>query len=306
MRQHLDNEGDIRNYLLGSLDPEGRQRVEEKLLTDDDFFDELLASEDDLIDRYLSGLLPAVERERFENFFLSTPERQQKLRFARAFNKYLNVAASIEAEAADAVDISTLSSADATDLSTLNATDSSPARVLDSARQTPLPTPVRKKYLPSFLQGPRPAWSFALAAALLVFVFGGSWWLLTKSSGDDSASRRGTGAGVFAVTLTPGLARDAGATKRLEIPSGTQTVRLQLETDGAHATYEARLENFEGRELRRFDRLTADSTGAGAVVNLDVPASLFERSDYQVRLRGFASGGEPEDAGRYSFRVVNK
>lgn len=287
MRQHLDNEGDIHNYLLGSLDPDSRRRVEEKLLTDTDFFDELLASEDDLIDLYLSRSLATEERERFENFFLSTPERQQKLRFARTFKKYLNVAASTKAVAADAA-------------------DSSRASVVDSARQTPPPARARQKYLPSFFDAPRPAWSFALAAALLVFVFGGSWWLLNKSSGDDTSARRGTGAGVFAVTLTPGLARDSSATKRLEIPSGTETVRLRLETDGTHATYEARLETFDGRELRRVERLKAESTSAGAVVQIDVPAELFERSDYQIKLRGATSGGEPEDVGRYSFRVVNK
>src|SRR5205085_1500980 len=92
--QTLKDRREIRLYLLGRLAAESlSERVEERMLTDSDYYEELLACEDDLIDEYLSGALPAEERADFESHFLSTPERVRKLRFARALHRYVADAA---------------------------------------------------------------------------------------------------------------------------------------------------------------------------------------------------------------------
>jgi CHAT domain-containing protein/tetratricopeptide (TPR) repeat protein len=81
-------QSDIRRYLLGTL-PEGEMPpIEERILTDDSFLEELHVSEDELIDDYLRGALAEDESERFRDHFLSTPERHEKLRFAGALRKY--------------------------------------------------------------------------------------------------------------------------------------------------------------------------------------------------------------------------
>src|SRR6185437_4105078 len=91
----------LRQYLLGDLPPAEMAALEERLLTDTVFYDELLMVEDELIDQYLSGEQSQAERESFEAYFALAPERQQKLRFARALKKYLN--RTNEAEARDVV-----------------------------------------------------------------------------------------------------------------------------------------------------------------------------------------------------------
>jgi hypothetical protein len=79
----------VREYLLG-LAPEGDSaHVEEQLLTDDAFYEELLIAEDELIDQYLNAALSPTEHHSFETHFLAAPERHRKLSFARAFHKYL-------------------------------------------------------------------------------------------------------------------------------------------------------------------------------------------------------------------------
>ncbi len=88
MASAIENREEIREYLLGSLSEDARQRVEERLLTEDTVFEELLVCEDELFDDYVAGALSADERSKFEAHFLSTPERQQKLRFALALNRY--------------------------------------------------------------------------------------------------------------------------------------------------------------------------------------------------------------------------
>src|ERR1041385_6379761 len=79
----------IRRYLLGELSNGARDELEQALLTDGELFEELLMQEDELIDQYLAGGLTALERRQLELHFLATPERREKLNFARAFDRYL-------------------------------------------------------------------------------------------------------------------------------------------------------------------------------------------------------------------------
>ncbi len=90
MAQNHDDQNTIRQYLLKGLDEDQQQRIEKRLLTEDDLFEELEIAEDELIDEYLAEKLSEDERERFEQNFLRTPHRNQKLRFARALRRHLS------------------------------------------------------------------------------------------------------------------------------------------------------------------------------------------------------------------------
>jgi hypothetical protein len=89
MNPQLNDQEVLRNFLLGWLPQEQSQLIEERLLTDDAFFEELLIAEDDLVDQYLARDLSPDELRNFENHFLLTPERQQKVSFARNLKKYI-------------------------------------------------------------------------------------------------------------------------------------------------------------------------------------------------------------------------
>jgi hypothetical protein len=78
----------IRRYLLGQLPDPSQQSLEEGFMTGDTSLEELEAAEDELVDEYLAGRLSNHERDQFEKYFLSTPEREQKLRFAKVFHQY--------------------------------------------------------------------------------------------------------------------------------------------------------------------------------------------------------------------------
>jgi hypothetical protein len=78
----------IRPYLLGLIQQSEQPQIEERLLVDNEFYEELLIAEDELIDEYLAGELSLLERRNFEEHFLITPEREQKVRFGRALKKY--------------------------------------------------------------------------------------------------------------------------------------------------------------------------------------------------------------------------
>ena len=83
----------IKSYLLGQMREQDESEVEARLFTDREFYDELSIVEDELIDQYLGGAMSDADRESFESHFVSSPERQQKVRFARALKKYVSVSA---------------------------------------------------------------------------------------------------------------------------------------------------------------------------------------------------------------------
>src|SRR5436305_30769 len=78
----------VRQYLLGNFSEEVRRLLEERLMTEDGSYEELLLSEEELIDDYVSGELSDAERLKFEEHFLCTPERQRQLSFAQALSRY--------------------------------------------------------------------------------------------------------------------------------------------------------------------------------------------------------------------------
>ncbi len=90
MNKILNDDAPLRRYLLGLSAPGEEPRVEERLITDDDYFEHLEIVEDDLIDEYARGELSAHEREQFKNHFLVTPERRSKLRLAQTLIEHVN------------------------------------------------------------------------------------------------------------------------------------------------------------------------------------------------------------------------
>jgi CHAT domain-containing protein/cytochrome c-type biogenesis protein CcmH/NrfG len=88
--EHKDaNSEKLTQYLLGEMPEEEKQQLEEKYFSDDELYDELLAAERDLIDRYVQKELSRAEQERFEQYFLSAPGRRRKLRFAISLHEYV-------------------------------------------------------------------------------------------------------------------------------------------------------------------------------------------------------------------------
>jgi CHAT domain-containing protein len=89
MTPGADLQKNLRRYLLGQLDDPTAEATEKQFLVQEDVFDELMAAEDELIDDYLTEVLPPDDRKAFEKHFLSTSERQEQLKFGRIFKRYL-------------------------------------------------------------------------------------------------------------------------------------------------------------------------------------------------------------------------
>lgn len=72
-------------YLLGLSSPAEREHIESEYFENDEAFQEMLTTEDDLIDAYSRGELASGERRRFEKSFVSSLRGRDRVQFARAF-----------------------------------------------------------------------------------------------------------------------------------------------------------------------------------------------------------------------------
>jgi hypothetical protein len=80
----------LREYLLGRLDQDSRDRVEDRLFSDDQlFWEHLCLVEDELISDFARGALSGEDRAAFLERFACTEERRSKVAFARALQAYV-------------------------------------------------------------------------------------------------------------------------------------------------------------------------------------------------------------------------
>lgn len=98
MNLETQKDENLTRYLLGDMTNEERERVEERFLQDDSYFEEMLALEDELMYEYKRGNLTAKEEQLFEKRFLSTKQDKQKSVFADAFLKTIDGLATTKQE----------------------------------------------------------------------------------------------------------------------------------------------------------------------------------------------------------------
>src|ERR1041384_78008 len=79
MSLNYDDEHQIKSYLLGALAQEEMQALEERLLREQEFANQVLLIEGELIEDYTLGQFSDDERRQFETYFLATPRRRRKL-----------------------------------------------------------------------------------------------------------------------------------------------------------------------------------------------------------------------------------
>lgn len=88
--ERAGNGNRIVQYLLGRLPEDERRQFDEQLFTNADYFERLVATEDELIDDYLLGRLPSSERQQFEKTFLTNPFLRKKVALAKALIDYID------------------------------------------------------------------------------------------------------------------------------------------------------------------------------------------------------------------------
>lgn len=309
----LDNEELEKRFLLGNLPEPERAQVEDRVLSDNDFYQKLLITEDDLIDAYARGEMPATERALFEQRYLNSRQRSERLEFAKML--YNSVSSKADTSA-------------------------------------PVPEPAQSvswwRSLSGSLFSGRRSLGFTMAAAvaLLIVVLAGAWLLIERARTRPAPEQAQTGQPtpvppresppqiveaeepssntqketsqiparetakrttpvIATFTLLPGTVRgESGA--QLTLPAGTTEVRLQLGVEGEpYKKYLATLSTPEGRKVWS-RRVTDKPSMKSGHLTLSFPANLLKDGDYVLEIGGTNADGKWESVADYSFRVVKK
>jgi CHAT domain-containing protein len=78
----------IRRYIFGETTEAETRDIEERMMTDDDFFSQVISLEDKFVEQYAEGYMPREVKERFEESFLSTPEGRDQVLITKELLQY--------------------------------------------------------------------------------------------------------------------------------------------------------------------------------------------------------------------------
>jgi hypothetical protein len=314
-----DDEKLLVRYLLRELSHEEMRPLEERLLSDDEYFEQLSAVENELIDSFVRKELSEPERAGFERAFLVSPPRRERVEFARAL---------------------------------LSGRPEIQAAVARSQEKISFWGAVR-----AFFAAIQPAARFSLSAAALFLVAGGSYLVVetfrlrsqlvpirrgleesqaaanlarelerqrqlsaqlgldlerdrrerNQLSQELQRLRQGPSL-VASFVLTPGLLRAEARSKRLVVPRGASSIRIQLVIGNAmdYSSFRAAITTVEGNEIWSGDQLNAQTTHIGKAIVLNIPAKLFSSGDYIIELWGTTKDRHLVDLESYQFSVVKR
>ena len=88
----------LTRYLLGDLSEQERIEIEDRYLSNKEFFDELVVAEDELIDDCVRGKLSGKDRELFEQNFLTSTARRERVKSSRALMEFADTHEHVNAE----------------------------------------------------------------------------------------------------------------------------------------------------------------------------------------------------------------
>lgn len=314
----------IRRYLLEDLSEEEREQIEQLLMSKDEFYQELLYAEDDLIDDYVFGRLPEEDQPKFKDRFLKVPQLRQSVNLTAALRQHAletkpPVVAAIPAPsrptffdavrgffARPAVGLAfcgLLLGVLGLNAWLLTQNSQLKNRVGElEARQSATPGPDPQQELRAALQS-REQFKSELEQTKQLLAEESRRRLLAEEQlkGPTHSPREVVATGILPITLLSGGVRDSGSTTRVLLQPDTRTVQFKLDLAARdYPRYSAVLQTDDGeRKLSRNNlKLTSDK-----FVLFEVPAKILASGDYSIVLSGVKSSGARDDLDRYYFRV---
>jgi hypothetical protein len=319
----------IRRYLLGEIAEQDRNLIEVRLLTEPQYFNQLVRVEEELTDQYVRCELNQHEREMFEDHFMNAPKRREDVAFSMSLHRY----ASSKAIGKPAV-------ASGHRAWTAFLTAPSPrwrvARnaslvcaalfltvavawlLMESAHFQGQLAEIRAERAESKRLEQELKWSLDELrsrsedmARQLEISRGRLAQMDREIAGlSKAAGSTQTEADVASLALFPGLGRDAAdtaQTRTVILSPQTTRLRLELVTDHPGPTrYRAEALTAEGEPVWSQDDLRERSTKIGKAVVITLPVALLTRKAYLITLSAVAAGDKYERIGSYYFDIIRK
>jgi hypothetical protein len=269
----------VREFLLGKVDEEERERIESLFLTDPQARERVLAAEQDLIEDYLEDSLTAADKKIFLSRYGHTPAQQRKLQINKSIKDW-------------ALRESVLPH---TEL----AKSSAWARLRERLRL-------------------RPVLVIPIAVTAMVVIAVASVWLSSRREKQDSylaieqelaqlntpASLREIPPNMKSLVLLPFAQRSGEKEKEFEKTAETRLVELRLPwiQRERFSSYRVQVLSVDGDESFIIANLQAEDDGAYRI-RIRLPARLLRRGYYRVRLTGITPDGSAGLTEEYTFAV---
>ena len=335
MNNQVNNEDVLVRYLLGELSDEEQTRIEQLFFTEDQYFEQLLAVENELRYDYAQGKLSGSRRREFEKRFLVTPDDRAQTSRAETLLKRL-------------------------------ANTASTALSGPGAEPVAVPETIIGRLRSLFaLTGTTKTLRLSLAAASLVAVLGAGWLIvetaklrsqliqlraqsvstedrlgqqteeerqrvaaLTSALDREKSERQrleqelatereqqrqqGTAPSLGSIVsfiISPGGVRGEGqAANELTLPKTAETVRLELKLkrSSADESYLVSLLTAEGKEIWSTNARHISSRESSRSLTVRLPARILSRGDYELDLKGQTNKHQFEEIDSYYFTVRTK
>ncbi|HKR11569.1 MAG TPA: hypothetical protein VJT15_05915 [Pyrinomonadaceae bacterium] len=270
----------IRQYLLGELAEPEQEQLEQRVITDPDYKEEVLITEEELLEEYVNGTLSPRELELFTKVYSSSPARRRKVKIAQALNKYAAKQAVV-------------------------------VQPMDAKRRS-------SKSLFDLFSAKTRFHQFSIAALIVVAVGGAilTYWLIThewranyntllalNQAGSEILQPNGS---VVSVSLPPLLFRGAGERKNINVTKETETIQLRLpDPSGGTSAFRAVLKHSDGSEVFTLDDLRARQIDQHSVLVLQIPVTMLKPPpDYQLEISEKRPDGTYENVAAYPLHLA--
>jgi len=280
MKEEAATDAQLRQFLLGIVEDEERQRIESLFLTDPQMRERLLAAEQELIDDYVEDCLSTADRERFFFQYGDTPPQRRKLRIAKSIQEW----------AANQPTPAPIVAASWTSIC---------GRLFDRLRLKPvLVIPI----------------AVTAAVAIVITVV----WVNSRRNERqrqhfaieqelaqlNTPSRFREVPAPSQLTLKPGSVRSDESQAELTIRGSSPFAELRLlwMQPEDYPGYKAVVRRAGDEESHTIPNLQAENEG-GKVIRVRLPAHMLTRGTYQIQLTGLSEGDNTSPSEIYTFTV---
>src|SRR5215212_186703 len=279
MKEESVTDALLREFLLGKLADQDRERIEGLFLTDSPTRERVLALEQDLIDDYLEDSLSQGDKERFLSRYAQTDEQRRKLRITGAIKDWAVREARAPHPAAPTVS-------------------------------------VWSRFW-TWLQL-KPRFVVPIAVILVIAVVLAIVGLNSRKEQrkhlatehelaqlNSPTSLREAPPEMTSFDLRPVSVRGVEPQAELNIPAGIRFIELQLPwiQNERYSMYQAEIRRVGDSESFTISNLQAESNGR-YTIRLRLPAQMLTRGHYQINLTGIAADGSANSSEEYSFAVA--
>jgi hypothetical protein len=263
----------LRQFLLGQVEDEQRQRIESLFLTDSLIRERILVAEQDLIEEYLEDSLPSGDKSGFLSQYADTGTQQRRLRIAKTIKDWAGTEASM-------------------------------------IQSPPVSASIGTRLRSRLNLKPVVAIPIGIAAAIAIIMI--AVWLTgtiqrnrERLALEQEIARLNAGprelSSRFSLTLPPVSFRSAEQSE-LTKPAGAQNVELGLMSlqTANYPSYRAMLRRVGDDQLITIPDLHAEP---GRIIPIKLPTRFLTRGTYQIELSGIAADGSVSSAEEYRFTV---